>query len=146
MLYLATGNPEANDLYLDIQNIEERRFRGRSFFAVSGVCGDGGWEGEVLIEVGAETAVTFVDDYLDPARLRDFFYRHERGRVETALCQALAGVQVCLESVPGEQRSRVLGCAAQGRWLVQRPRYFGEQLELPLAIAEGMATWRRQAA
>lgn len=146
MLYLATGNPEANDLYLDIQNIEERRFRNRSFFAVSGVCGDGGWEGEVLIEVGAETAVTFVDDYLAPARLRDFFGRHERGRVESALRQAVAGLQVCLETVPGEQRSRVLGCAAQGRWLPQRPRTWGEQLELPLAIAEGMVPWRRRAA
>jgi len=146
MLYLATGSPEANDLYLDIQNIEERRFRGRCFFAVGGVCGDGLWEGEVLIEVGEETAVTFVDAYLDPARLRDFFGRHDRGRVETALCQAMTGLQVCLETVPGEQRSRVLGCAAQGRWLPQRPRYFGEQLELPLAIAEEAAAWGRRAA
>ena len=146
MLYLATGNPEANDLYLDIQSIEERRFRGRSFFAISGVCGDGRWEGEVLIEVGAETTVTFVDDYLDPSRLRDFFGRHERSRVEAALRQALAGMQICLENVPGEQRSRVIGCAAQGRWLPQRPRYFGEQLELPLAIAEEIAPWGRRAA
>jgi hypothetical protein len=146
MLYLAASSPEANDLYLDIQSIEERWFRDRSFFAVSGVCGDGEWEEEVLIEVGAETAVTFVDDYLDPARLRDFFLRYERGGVETALRQALAGLQICLETVPGEQRSRVIGCAAQGRWLPQRPRHWGEQLELPLAIAEEISPWGRRAA
>ena len=146
MLYLATGNPESGSLYLDIQNVEERRYRGRSFFALGGVCGDGLWEGEVLLEVGEETAVTFVDDYLDAGHLRDFFARHERARVEAALVQAVAGLQVCMETVPGEQRSRVLGCAAQGRWLPQRPRYFGEQLELPLVVAEGTSPWGLQAA
>ena len=146
MLYLATGNPEAGELYLDIQNIEERRFRGRHFFAINGVCGDGLWEGEVLVEVGDETTVTFVDDYLNPARLGEFFVRHERGVVETALAQSLNGLQVCLASVPGERRSRVLGCAAQGRWLPQRPRFWGEQLELPLSIAEERAPWGERAA
>jgi len=146
MLYLATGTLENDPLYFDIQAIEERRYRGRHFFAVHGVCGDGRMEGEVLIEVGAETSVTFVDDYLDPLRLREFFERHDRGQVTAALCQAMADLQVCLQGVPGEGKSRVLGCSAQGRYLPQRPRYFGEQLELPLVIAEERADWGRQAA
>ncbi len=146
MLYLATGNLENDPLYFDIQSIEERRYRGRHFFAVHGVCGDGRSEGEVLVEVGAETTVTFVDDYLAPLRLREFFQRHDRGRVTAALCQAMADLQVCLQGVPGETKSRVLGCSAQGRWLPQRARTWEEQLELPLVIAEERAVWRRQAA
>lgn len=146
MLYLTIDNQESGSLYLDVQNVEERSYRGRNFFAINGVCGDGLWEGEVLLEVGEETTVTFIDAYFDTDRLRDFFFRHEQARVEAALRQAVTGLQVCLETVPGEQRSRVLGCAAQGRWLPQRPRYFGEQLDLPLTVAEGQAPWGLRAA
>jgi len=149
MLYLQTDGPESGELYFDIQQVEERRLRGRSFFAVTGICGDGRWEGEVLVEVAEEVEVTFVDEWLHVEHLKEFFQRHERSRVEAGLRRLLTGLRVCMESLPdrgGRRRSRVVGCAAQGRWLPQRPRHWGEQLELPLAIGEDGPIWQCNAA
>jgi hypothetical protein len=149
MLWLETGSAESRPLYFDVQQVEERQFRGRSFYAVTGVCGDELWEGEVLIEVGAEATATFVDDWLAPGRLAGFFLRHDRAGVETALIQALTGARFCLESFPageGNSRRQVVGLAAGGRWLPLRPRTWAEQLELPLAVAEGTGAWSRHAA
>lgn len=149
MLYLQTENSEPGTLYFDVQEVEERRHRDRSYFAVTGICGDGRWEGQVLVEVDGAILVTFVDEWLDPAHLREFFLRHERSDVESALARALAGLRVRQESAPalaGRPRRRVLGCTAQGRWLPQRPRHWGEQLELPLSLAEEGPVWGCRAA
>lgn len=149
MLYLQIDGPEGGELYFDIQQVEERRLRGRTFFAVTGVCGDGRWEGEVLVEVADEVEVTFIDEWLHAERLKEFFQRHERPLVEAGLRRLLAGLRVCLENLPvedGTRRSRIVGCAAQGRWLPQRPRYSGDQLELPLAVGESGPLWQRSAA
>ncbi len=149
MLWLQTGSENPQSLYLDVQQVEERQFRGREFFAVTGICGSGEWEGEVLIEIGAEAAVTFVDEWLDPGRLDGVLSCRDRASIAAALIGALTDARFCLECLPalaGNSRRQVVGLAAEGRWLPLRPRTWGEQLDLPLAVAEAGEGWNRHAA
>ena len=147
MLWLQCDAQENLNLYLDIEQVEERQFRGRSFFAVSGICGDGRWEGEVLVEIGDEVTVTFVDDWL--YRTGQNIANLDRLPLEQALIQTMSDARFCLESLPAPSdlpRRRILGCNAAGRWLPQRPRGWGEQLALPLGVAETSDGWKLRAA
>jgi hypothetical protein len=57
---------------------------------ISGILGDGWYEGEVAVEVGDRQGVTFADEWFDRLALKDFFNRVDRDRICTALYQALA--------------------------------------------------------
>ncbi len=149
MLWLQSETPENLNLYLDIQQVEERQFRGRSFFAVSGICGDGLWEGEVLVEVGEEISVTFVDEWLQRQPPENLPAPLDRQPLAEALVKTLSGARFCLGNMPASterSRRRILGCSAAGRWFPERPREWGEQLVLPLGVAEAGSSWEQRAA
>jgi hypothetical protein len=63
---------------------------GASTWVISGILGDGWYEGEVAVEVGARQGVTFADEWFDRLALNDFFNRVDRDRICAALYQALA--------------------------------------------------------
>lgn len=71
MIYIGTTVDSGQAVYLDIHDIQQRNGSAR----VSAVIGDGCYEGEVLIEYGRQTSVTYADVWLGGAGLTDFFQR-----------------------------------------------------------------------
>ena len=69
---------------------QEPSSSGESTWVVSGILGDGWYEGEVAVEVGACQGVTFADEWFDRLALNDFFNRVDREQVCAALYRALA--------------------------------------------------------
>ncbi len=84
MVWLNAANENGSGLYLNIHRIEERA---GSLFALHGTVGDGYYEGEVVIEVGEGTDITFADDWLDRSALNEFFGHVDRADVESALAE-----------------------------------------------------------
>jgi len=102
-------------------------------------------EAEVLVEVGSDVEVTFVDEWLNVGRLRDLFARTGREALVSALIDSASSMSFCVESFPapaGKPRQRVSGYRAERqRWLPVRPQSPGEQLELPLIVAMPAVHW-----
>lgn len=69
----------------------QRGSGGAGSWVVSGTLGDGWYEGEVTVETGSRSEVTFADEWFDPAALQGFFDRIDRDQVCSALFQVLAG-------------------------------------------------------
>lgn len=139
MIWLDMMEENGSAFYLDIRGIEPRRRRGETLYAISGVLGDGRNEAEVLLDVGAEVEVVFVDEWLNSGRLRSLFAEVSREELVRALAESAADIAFCIESFPvpeGRSRQRVRGYRADGRWLPVRPQVYGDQLELPLTVAE----------
>lgn len=61
-----------------------------STWVISGILGDGWYEGEVAVEVGPRQGVTFADEWFNRLALKDFFNRIDRDQICAALYQALA--------------------------------------------------------
>lgn len=144
MVWLDVAEENGNGIYLDIRGIEPRRRRGETVYAIAGVLGDGQAESEVLVEVGQEVEVTFVDEWLGKGRLRDLFARVSREALVEALAESAVGMSFCLECFPsleGKPRQRVSGYRADNRWLPVRSLLYGEQLELPLTVASPTPAW-----
>lgn len=142
MIWLDMTEENGSALYLDIRGIEPRRRRGETVFAISGVLGDGRDEAEVLLDVGSGVEVVFVDEWLGEGRLEGLLARVSREELVRALAESAAGIAFCIESFPapeGRPRQRVRGFRADGRWLPVRPQPYGDQLELPLTVAEAAA-------
>jgi hypothetical protein len=142
MIWLDMMEENGSAFYLDIRGIEPRRRRGETLYAISGVLGDGRNEAEVLLDVGSEVEVVFVDEWLSKGRLRGLFSRVNRDELVRALVESAAGIAFCIESLPaleGRPRQQVRGYRADGHWLPVRPQSYVEQLELPLIVAEAAA-------
>jgi len=142
MIWLDMTEENGSAFYLDIRGIEPRRRRGETLYAISGVLGDGRNEAEVLVDVGSEVEVVFVDEWLNKGRLRDLFSRVSREELVSALVESAAGISFCIESFPaleGKSRQKVRGYRTDGHWLPVRPQSYVEQLELPLIVAEAAA-------
>jgi hypothetical protein len=92
MVWLNAANENGSGLYLNIHRIDQRS---RSLFSLHGTMGDGYYEGEVLIEVGAGIDVTFADAWLDRSALDEFFRRAVRTDVEAALAEQAADLLFC---------------------------------------------------
>ena len=71
MIYIGTAEADGSAIYFDI-HAAERQGRGLCF---SGTVGDGCYEGEVLVEVGRNEEVTFVDAWLGGSGFSDFIAR-----------------------------------------------------------------------
>ncbi len=110
MVWLNAASENGSGLYLSIHRVEED---GGSSVSLHGTIGDGYYEGEVLIEIGAQIVVTFADAWLDRAALEEFFHRVERSEVESALSEYASdlversGDALPLKKRPG-RRGRVL--------------------------------------
>ena len=61
-----------------------------STWVISGILGDGWYEGEVAVEIGACQGITFADEWFNRLALKDFFNRVDREQICVALYQALA--------------------------------------------------------
>lgn len=149
MISLDLVVPGGAAVYLDIQRIEARQKRGEAFYALSGTLGDGLYEGEVLVEIGEQVEVTFIDEWLGGSAMADFFRRVERQTVNAALITAAARMRFCIQNFPaleGEVVPWVAGYHFEDKSFALRPQEYAEQLELPLAMAEESAIWQRRVA
>lgn len=145
MIWLDMTEENGRGMYLDIRGIETRRRRGDTVFTIAGVLGDGQDEAEVLLEVGDEVEVVFVDEWLGKVRQAGLFARVNREEMVRALIKGTSGMSFCIDSFPalhGKPRQQVRGYRSNGRWLPVRPPSYAEQLELPLAVSMPTDCWR----
>ncbi|ORJ59079.1 hypothetical protein [Geothermobacter hydrogeniphilus] len=89
MVLLNSVTETGQILYLDIWKREKSRAAAGGEL-ISGILGDGSYEGEVLVEITAgRCEVTFLDQHLDPLALKDFFARVDREQLLEDLQEAL---------------------------------------------------------
>ena len=149
MIWLQTEEENGRALYLDIHRVEQRQQGERLCYSVLGMLGNGLDEGEVLIEVGSDVDVTFVDEWLPGRALPAFVAEVGREAVISALAGELSATYFCVENFPSLEsrpRKEVTGYRVDGKWLALRPPFYGEQLELPMGIAEPGPAWERRVA
>ncbi|RME35138.1 MAG: hypothetical protein D6794_09880 [Deltaproteobacteria bacterium] len=92
MIWLELANEQGQELYFDAWKRERSRTGAGEL--VSGLIGDGSYEGEVLVELrdyGCE--LTFVDRFLAPERLASFLERISLDRLRSALTESLNQTQ-----------------------------------------------------
>ncbi len=58
-------------------------------WVVSGTLGDGWYEGEIALETGFCSRITFADEWFAPSLLKDFLNRYGREEIHRALIRAL---------------------------------------------------------
>lgn len=144
MLYLYNADATGNVVYLDIHAVEMKESGREKGFSLSGIVGDGLYEGEVLMEVGEDIEVTFVDAWLGGQGFGDFLRRVGRDALHRALEKAAGEMTFCLQSFPtraGAAQTQVVGYRFTGRTYPLRPREYGEQLEMPLTVAATGPVW-----
>jgi len=149
MIWLQMEEENGRTLYLDIHRVEQRQQGERLCYSVVGMLGNGLEEGEVLIEVGSEVDVTFVDDWMPGRGLPAFITEAGRETVASALAGELSAMFFCVEnflSLDVRPRRQVTGYRADGRWMALRPRHYAEQLELPMEVGETAPAWNRSVA
>lgn len=88
MIYIGAEAEGGCGIYLDV-HATERKEQGQQLLAI---IGDGCYEGEVMISLGREVEITFVDAlWGDYGALRAFFCRHGEERLRADLRRALQG-------------------------------------------------------
>lgn len=143
MIHLDLATEHGDLIYLDVQRIESVGPRAEAF-VLTGTLGDGLDEGEVLVEIGEEVAVTFIDEWLGGGRMSHLLRRVERESLLKVVGAAVQEMRFCLQAFPAGERPLlplVTGFQHQGRWSGLRPKSYGEQLELPLQVAAPAAGW-----
>ena len=123
MVWLDVSDINGNALYFVTDRIERLFGMGAEGFTISGILGDGGYEGEVIVEVGENPQVTFVDAWLARGDFSRFVASIDRERVTAALTEVAAGL--------------IGGLSSQG---IITPR--SGRGERPGAIAEERPPWR----
>ncbi|OHB28574.1 MAG: hypothetical protein A2X84_03610 [Desulfuromonadaceae bacterium GWC2_58_13] len=130
MVWLDVMGDNGSALYFVTDRVERLQGRGAPGMAVSGLVGDGQYEGQVLIEVGSEVQVTFVDAWIATREFHRFVQRVDLIRVTAALSDAAAGMAGSIHgrgSMGLIDRSGRNGRIAAGR------------------VAEALAAWREVA-
>jgi len=131
MVWLDLAENNGSGLYLDVRKVEWRQQRGGRICAVTGMLGDGLYEGDILVEVGGEVDVTFADQWLAPQRLNGFFSRVDRFEVEAALESAARELAGALAGAGRGRRDEPFVQPAPS------PHPVHAQLELLLPCKEG---------
>lgn len=90
MIYIATTEADGSAIYFDIHATERRQ----SGLRVSGTVGDGGYEGEVLVETGRDAVVTFADAWLGGLGFREFLDRCDVDMLERALIESVQSLNL----------------------------------------------------
>jgi len=85
MVWLSTTNSMGNSLYLEVRCRERKHGGAGPRELVTATIGDGSYEGEVLIGLGARVDITFVDRYFAPQELEQFFSRIDLDQLREAL-------------------------------------------------------------
>jgi hypothetical protein len=88
MVYLAVAEEMGSSLYFDIHRVEACPGGTEAGFIVSGIIGDGFYEGEVQVEVASGVDTIFLDDGLNPPGFTEFLDRFGREEVCAALGEA----------------------------------------------------------
>jgi len=119
MVWLDVMGNDGNSLYFVTDRIERLPGTRAAGFAVSGILGDGRYEGEVIIEVGDRSAVTFVDAWLASRDFNRFAASIDRERVTAALTEVAEGLARNLSGagnpVPRSRRGERGGWVAEDR-------------------------------
>lgn len=102
MIALDLEKDAASALYLDVHHVEMTATRELRLCAL---LGDGWYEGEVLIEVGAQVRLTLADLYLDEASIRPFLERVGREPLERAIAAAVTRMRFAVDSRMGKRQS-----------------------------------------
>lgn len=92
MVWLDVSDNNGYALYFVTERIERLSGMRTEGFTVSGILGDGGYEGEVIVEVGENPQVTFVDAWLARDDFSRFVASIDRERVSAALTEVAAGL------------------------------------------------------
>ncbi len=109
MIWLDLMTEGGQGLYFDAWKRERRR-TGQGGELVSGLLGDGSYEGEVLVELAGDGCdLTFVDSFLAPAALRDFLSRVSVEALKAALQESLAGSPDDVSLAPRRRRDSATG-------------------------------------
>jgi len=87
MVWLDVTGNNGSALYFVTDRVERLQGRGAAGFSVSGIVGDGQYEGEVIVEVGAAVEVTYVDAWLAAGAFDAFERRIDLDRVTAALTE-----------------------------------------------------------
>ncbi len=88
MVWLDVAGNNGSALYFVTDRVERLLGRGAAGFSVTGIVGDGQYEGEVIVEVGAAAEVTYVDAWLAAGDFDAFEKRIDIDRVTAALTEA----------------------------------------------------------
>jgi hypothetical protein len=89
MIVLGIHQETAGAVYFDIHHLQVRQEEQQPCYMVSGTLGDGWYEGEISVNFDDGMEVTFADEWLDIAALREFFGRVDREEVCAALAEVL---------------------------------------------------------
>ena len=108
MIVLGIHQETAGAVYFDIHHLQVRQQEKGHLYVASGILGDGWYEGEISVTFGEEMEVTFADEWLDQASMRDFFSRVAREEVCAALAETLGHVQFYAALSEGPQVLRSL--------------------------------------
>ncbi len=101
MIYIDTVESEGQGVYFDTHSVE----RCDNGVKICGMVGDGYYEGEVLIELGRDAEVTFVDQWLGNAdEAASFLLRCGNDRIRAALVQAALQIPLVKEGRCGVSR------------------------------------------
>jgi hypothetical protein len=88
MVYIGTTAEDGSAVYFDVRSIE----RCTDGIRVTGTIGDGQYEGEVLVELGSSSEVTFVDAWLGGLGYREFITRFDREVLQQDLLDSLRSI------------------------------------------------------
>ena len=101
MVWLDVTGYDGNALYFVTDRIERLSGMRTEGFTVSGILGDGGYEGEVIVEVGENPQVTFVDAWLARGDFSRFVASIDRERVSAALTERGVDVRTGVSATAG---------------------------------------------
>ncbi len=101
MIVLKLNRETAGTVYFDVHHLHLRQEKDQARYVASGTLGDGWYEGEVAVTLGAPWQVTFADEWLDREALEEFFNRVAREEVCAALAATLDGARLCIAADDG---------------------------------------------
>lgn len=85
MFYFATTQNDNSAIYFDIHS----SLRSQNEVNLSGILGDGYYEGEVLVSMGQNDSVTFLDAWTGSIDFNEFKERIDIGEIKSALLAIL---------------------------------------------------------
>ncbi len=72
MVWLNVADENGSALYFDVEKVERAQNGKSAGYSLSGTIGNGQYEGQVLVDIGAVGEVVFVDQWLGDAGFSDF--------------------------------------------------------------------------
>ncbi|WP_432820977.1 hypothetical protein [Trichloromonas sp.] len=116
MVWLDVTGSNGSALYFVTDRIERQQGRGAAGFTLAGIVGDGQYEGEVIVEVGAVPEVTYIDAWLAARDFSAFERRIDLVQVTaalTAIAERVIGGLGGQASCFGERRAGRSGRVAE---------------------------------